>query len=73
MNKGKGLEAIRLFLLENNLSVSENTIKAALKLYTAGLKLDYQRVKLLQTALSRYGDKAAEISTPLHEGFRCPG
>lgn len=60
-NKEKGIETIRLFLLENNLSLTENTFSAALKLYSAGLKLDYQRVKLLQTTLSRFGEQAAEV------------
>ncbi len=61
LSRTKLLEIVRMFLLENHLPLTEETVASALLARAAGIKLDASLVKLLNLAFRKGGDELRMI------------
>jgi hypothetical protein len=59
--KDKFLEKLHSFFLENRLFLNENSIRAAMRLYHFGVKLDPVFLKLIALAHSKYGEEFSNV------------
>ena len=70
-NKVKLEENIKSFLMEKQLPATESYIKLALKLHSAGVKLDPGYLRILNSAANQYGDYFVSVLvTILKNGFK---